>query len=153
MKKILLLSVLLSVSTVLSAQDENPAYNPELATQLGADDYGMKWYVLVILKTGTNTTLEKPVLDSLFAGHMQTIRQLSDQGKLIVAGPIARNANAYRGIFILDAATLEEANQLLLNDPTIRENVLSADLYRWYGSAALPVYIETHEKIGKVKIE
>lgn len=56
-------------------------------------------------------------------------------------------------IFILDAATLEEANQLLLNDPTIRENVLSADLYRWYGSAALPVYIETHEKIGKVKIE
>jgi hypothetical protein len=30
----------------------NPSYNAELAHQLGADDYGMKKYVMAFLKRG-----------------------------------------------------------------------------------------------------
>ncbi|MCZ4408445.1 hypothetical protein O3Q51_06480 [Cryomorphaceae bacterium 1068] len=52
---ILLFSLLLIFD--LSAQ--NPNYDADLAKQLGADDYGMKMYSLVILKTGTNQVTDK----------------------------------------------------------------------------------------------
>ena len=37
----------------------NPNYDPVLAEKLGGDDSGMKKYILVILKTGTNQTTDK----------------------------------------------------------------------------------------------
>jgi hypothetical protein len=37
----------------------NPNYDKAFAEKLGGDDYGMKSYFLVILKTGKNKTIEK----------------------------------------------------------------------------------------------
>ncbi len=127
-------------------------YDVRLAKKLGADDYGMKSYVLVILKTGTNTTTDKQTLDSLFRGHMDNIQRLSAQRKLIVAGPVGKNPNNYRGIFILDVKTHDEALQILTADPTIREKIFDVELYDWYGSAALPTYLPAHTKIEKKSI-
>ena len=127
-------------------------YDVRLAKKLGADEYGMKSYVLVILKTGTNTTTDKQTLDSLFRGHMDNIQRLSAQGKLIIAGPMRKNPNNYRGIFILDVKTQDEAHQLLSTDPTIREKIFDVELYDWYGSAALPTYLPAHTKIEKKSI-
>ena len=127
-------------------------YDVRLAKKLGADEYGMKSYVLVILKTGTNTTTDKQTLDSLFRGHMDNIQRLSAQGKLIIAGPMNKNPNNYRGIFILDVKTQDEAHQLLSTDPTIREKIFDVELYDWYGSAALPTYLPAHTKIEKKSI-
>ena len=124
-------------------------YNAKLARSLGADDYGMKKYVLVILKTGTNMTTDKLLLDSLFKGHMASIRKLSDEGKMIVAGPLQKNENNYRGIFVLNVKDVAEAKILLENDPTIREGIFEVELYDWYGSAALPEYLKIHSKIEK----
>lgn len=132
------------------AQTQNPDYDSSLAKKYGADDYGMKKYFFVILKTGSNTTAEKAFIDSCFAGHLNNIKRLVEEGKLIVAGPLGKNDNSYRGIFILNVATIGEAEQLLQTDPAINSNLLAADLYNWYGSAALPVYIETSDKIWKV---
>ena len=136
-----------------SGQGINPSYDSTLAKTLGADDYGMKSYIFVILKTGPNKIEDRVILDSLFAGHMNNINRLASDGKLIVAGPMGKNYNQYRGIFILNVTTFEEASELLQNDPTIREKILEAELYNWYGSAALPVYLETHKKIEKNKIK
>ena len=127
-------------------------YDVRLAKKLGADDYGMKSYMLVILKTGTNATTDKQTLDSLFRGHMNNIQRLSEQGKLIVAGPMRKNENNYRGIFILDVKTHDEALQILTADPTIREKIFDVELYDWYGSAALPTYLPAHTKIEKKSI-
>ncbi len=70
---------------------------------------------------------------------------------IIVAGPIGKNEKSYRGIFILDVASLEEAKHILQTDPAIKENLLAADLYKWYGSAALPEHLDAARKIRKVK--
>jgi len=43
---------------------------------LGADDYGMKKFVFVILKTGKNTSTDKELRDSAFVGHMNNIDRL-----------------------------------------------------------------------------
>lgn len=132
----------------LMAQKDNPNYNKALADSLGSDDYGMKMYVLVLLKTGPSS-FDKKTTDSLFAGHMANIGRLADEGKLVVAGPLKKNDKNYRGIFIFNVKTIEEAAQLLLTDPAVKEKVLDAELYQWYGSAALPMYLPYHTRVGK----
>jgi len=128
---------------------QNPNYDAALARKLGADDYGMKRYILVILRTGPSETMDKAFVAQCFRGHMDNISRLADEGKLIVAGPLDKNDKQYRGIFILDAATVEEAGLLLETDPAIKEGLLEADLYSWYGSAALPLYLDPSDKIWK----
>jgi uncharacterized protein YciI len=153
MRPLLLLPFFLFAVFAAKGQEVNPNYDPSMARQLGADDYGMKSYILVILKTGSNTTEEKAIRDSLFAGHMNNIGRLAKLGKLVVAGPLGKNEKSYRGILILSAATFEEANELLMTDPAIKEKIFEAELYKWYGSAALPEYLKYHEKIEKLKIK
>lgn len=134
-----------------NAQTENPNYDSKLAESLGADDYGMKMYVLAILKTGSNKIDDKEKLNELFKGHMDNINRLAKDGKLIVAGPLKKNDKNYRGIFILNAKTIEEANELLLTDPAIKEKLFEVEVFEWYGSAALPEYLKIHDKIEKTK--
>lgn len=152
MKTVLSLIVFLLFSLLTTAQNPNPDYDSTLAQKLGADDYGMKSYVLAILKTGCNTTTDKAFIDSCFRGHMNNISRLVDEGKLIVAGPLQKNENTYRGIFIFNVPTIEEAEQLVLTDPAINSKLLDVELYGWYGSAALPEYLPAALKIGKYKI-
>lgn len=152
MKTVLSVIVFLLLSGLATAQNPNPDYDSTLAQKLGADDYGMKSYVLAILKTGSNTTTDKAFIDSCFRGHMNNISRLVDEGKLIVAGPLGKNENTYRGIFIFNVPTIEEAEQLVLTDPAINSKLLDVELYGWYGSAALPEYLPAALKIGKYKI-
>ncbi len=137
---------------VLFAQKTNPNYDAELATKLGADDYGMKKFVFVILKTGTNESTDTILKDSCFTGHMNNINRLVKEKKLIVAGPMVKNEKSYRGIFILDVSTIKEANILLETDPAIKAKFLDAELYEWYGSAALSEYLGASDKVWKIGI-
>lgn len=130
---------------------KNQNYNPTLAQKLGGDEYGMKGYVLVLLKTGTNQTTDKSFINNCFRGHMDNINRLVKEGKLTVAGPLAKNDKTYRGIFILNVKTFEEAKSLLQNDTAIKEDLLDYELYNWFGSAALPEYLDASDKIWKVK--
>jgi uncharacterized protein len=147
--KSLLTVVLFLTCLAVNAQTTNLKYDKALADSLGADDYGMKMYVLVLLKTGSNKVANKLKTDSLFTGHMQNIQRLAKEGKLVVAGPLQKNEKEYRGIFILNVKTTEEAQALLKTDPAISEKLLDAELYNWYGSAALPMYLPASEHVGK----
>ncbi|HVE60283.1 MAG TPA: YciI family protein [Chitinophagaceae bacterium] len=152
MKKIIIVALIGVLSIESSSQTNNPKYDKTLADSLGGDDLGMKSYVLVILKTGTNKIDRKETVDSLFRGHMANIGRLAAEGKLIVAGPLKKNEKSYRGIFIFNVKTIEEAEALLKTDPVIKEKILDAELFQWYGSAALPEYLKSHEKIEKKKM-
>lgn len=133
----------------LSGQDSIPQYDSLLATQLGADERGMKTYVLVILKTGPADIQDKELRDSLFAGHFSNMDRLAAEKKLVIAGPFATNERQYRGLFLFDVRTPEEANELVKGDPTVTSGIFEIELYQFYGSAALPVYLETAEKIKR----
>lgn len=132
------------------AQKPNPNYDADLAKELRADDYGMKYYVFVILKTGDSPPDDLELRQKSFAGHMQNIKRLVEEGILIVAGPFDSNELSYRGIFILDVDSIEKAGELLQTDPAIREGFLDTELIKWYGSAALSEYLEASNKIWKV---
>jgi hypothetical protein len=75
--------------------------------------------------------------------------RLADLGKLVVAGPMQKNDKQYRGIFILNVKTMEEARILLETDPAINAKLLDTELYGWYGSSALPMYLPFSERVGK----
>ena len=149
MPKTITLSFLLAFAIHAGAQTVNLKYNKTLADSLVVDEYGMKMYVLVILKTGANKNTDKVKIDAAFQGHMKNIGRLAQIGKLVVAGPLQKNDKEYRGIFILNARTVEEANILLGTDPAVKEKFLDAEFFPWYGSAALPMYLQWHDRVKK----
>ncbi|HMP28958.1 MAG TPA: DUF6265 family protein [Saprospiraceae bacterium] len=129
----------------------NPNYDEILAKKLGADDYGMKSYIFVVLTTGPNTTTDREFISEAFRGHLDNINRLVSEGKLIVAGPFGKNDQKYRGLFILNTDKMEEAHQYLQSDPAVREQLLEANLFPWYGSAALSEYLRFSEMVWKTK--
>lgn len=149
MNKLLALLLLLLSFSEVNAQRSTNRYNKTLADSLGADDYGMKLYTLVILKEGSTKVEDSAQRAVLFNGHMQNIKRLADSGKLIVAGPLEENEKKYEGIFILNVKTPAEAEPLLATDPAIKAKLLDVELYQWYGSAALPLYLPYHEAVQK----
>lgn len=152
MRKIILAaSLLFAFVAAIKGQTINPNYDTTLAQALGADDYGMKMYVFVVLKSGDNKTTDKDFINSCFAGHMKNIGRLIEAKQLIVAGPFGKNDNDFRGLFILNVSSIEEAKQLLDTDPAIKADLLRPELYPWYGSAALSEYLQAADKIWKVK--
>lgn len=152
MTKQILATICLSFLALAAfAQTTNPNYDAALAQSLGADDYGMKMYMMVLLKTGPNTVEDKVKRDSLFAGHLANIGRLAELNKLAVAGPFGKNDDGLRGIFILNVSTKEAAEALLQTDPAIAAGLLAPEIYPWYGSAALPQYLKDHDKVWKTK--
>ncbi|HYK44723.1 MAG TPA: YciI family protein [Parafilimonas sp.] len=140
---------LLFFSNQLSAQQSHAAYDSILAKKLNADDYGMKQYVLVLLKKGPADITDKKALDSIFHGHMANIKRLAAENKLVLAGPTGDNDQNYEGIFVFNTGNVEEAKQWLSTDPAIQSKDLDAEVYAWYGTAALQEIPALHEKIQK----
>jgi uncharacterized protein YciI len=152
MKNAILILLLVTNFNLLFSQDANSVYDEKLAKSLNADERGMKQYVFCILKTGSNTTATTEEKDNLFKGHMANITRLAQEGKLVVAGPFMKNDRNYRGLYIFNVNTIEEAKNLVATDPAVKENLLEAELTLWYGSAALQETLKIHKKIVKSKI-
>ena len=146
-----IITLIFAVTSFSAFAQPNSNFDQEMATSLGADEYGMRSYVLVILKAGPNKITDQAKLDKLFRGHMDNIQKMAKEGKLVMAGPFKKNANDYKGLYVFNVKTIEEAKLLLQDDPLIKENALITEMFDWYGSAALPKYLEFHEKIEKKK--
>ncbi len=152
MKKPILLFAFLLLSSHGFSQETETKFDEKLAKSLNADDYGMKKYVFCLLKSGTNKTASKEETQKLFEGHMANISKLVKEGKLVVAGPFMKNDRNYRGIYIFNVETIEEAQALVTTDPAIQAKLLEAELTPWYATAALQETLKIHEKIAKKKI-
>ncbi|ESU22386.1 hypothetical protein FEDK69T_23710 [Flavobacterium enshiense DK69] len=149
MKNIFSFAFMFFITGLLSAQETETVYDEKLAKELGGDDNGMKTYIFCILKTGSNTTATKEEKTKYFEGHMANINRLADEGKLIVAGPFMKNDRNYRGIFIFNCTTVEEAQKLVETDPAVKAKIFEVELTPWYCSAALMAVPPTHKKITK----
>jgi uncharacterized protein len=146
--KTLILPILLFLTICGSAYSQD-VYDENLAKKLGADEYGMKKYVMAFLLRGDKVndfTVEQR--SEIQAGHMANIGKMAEMGKLILAGPFMGN-DELRGIYIFDVQTLEEAKALTETDPAIQAGVLKMDLKEWYGSAALMTLPEIYPKVRK----
>ncbi|TFV93141.1 hypothetical protein E4S40_12815 [Algoriphagus kandeliae] len=150
--KTLYLSFFLFLAGIGGAFAQNPDFDQELATKLGADDYGMKKYVIAFLYRGDRVNeYSAEERAKLQQGHLANINKLAEEGKMVLAGPFFGNEDL-RGLFFFNVESLEEAQKLTESDPSIQAGVLKMVLKEWYGSAALPLLLELHSKIQKEDI-
>ena len=125
-----------------------PVRDVALVQRLGADERGMREYVLVLLHTGPYTAQSEAESARLFEGHFANISRLAEQGKLLVAGPMEQNDHQYRGVFILNVGTIAEAQALVANDPTVASGIFTPEYFEWYASAALVETPNIHSRIA-----
>jgi uncharacterized protein len=94
----------------------------------------IKQFWLVILKTGPK---DKEITDTternkIFTGHFSNMERLHKEGILKAAGPFGKNENTWRGLFILDCKTKEEAETYVKTDPAVAAGVFVVDMVPWY---------------------
>ena len=143
-----ILCVLSGPESVLAQESKSPPVaDPALAKQLGADERGMRHYVLVILTTGPHRVPDGSARDEMFKGHFANIQRLADMGRLVVAGPFGGTSD-WRGMFVFAVESQEEAEQLVATDPVIKSGEMIAEYHPWYSSAALMMVNEIHKKVS-----
>lgn len=135
------------VATPLAAQPPSAVeHDAELARRLGADEYGMRAYVLVVLKSGPTRMPDGPERDAMFRGHFANMQRLADAGKLVLAGPLD-GVDGWRGLFVFAVQDIEEARRLAASDPVLASGEMVAEYHRYHGSAALMLVNEIHGKL------
>ena len=153
MARSLFVALCLALSACNTAPGKGAAmtstYDPALAAKLGADERGMRQYVLVILKTGPGDKIQGPERDKIFEGHFGNIARLTKEGKLLLAGPFSPNDKQYRGLFLFNTADKDEAARLVATDPAVVAGVFQFEIYPWYGSAALMEAPVIHRRLEK----
>lgn len=99
-----------------------------------ANTPNVKQFWMVVLKTGprdkeiTDTAQRNPI----FRGHFSNMTRLHEEGILKAAGPFGKNDFTWRGLFILDCPTREEAEAHVKTDPAVAAGVFIFDLVPWY---------------------
>ncbi|MGD9561067.1 MAG: YciI family protein [Pyrinomonadaceae bacterium] len=126
----------------------NPKYDEALAKRLGADEFGMRNYVLVVLKTGPTRVPDGKKRTEMFAGHFANMKRLAGEGKLAFAGPFD-GTDGWRGLFILAVADIDEAKKITATDPVIINGEMVAEYHKLYGSAALMLVNDAHDKAAR----
>jgi len=155
MKKYLLtIAVIISAGCSPQTASEKPVetgFDAALAEQLGADDYGMRSYVMVILKTGPNdkTLTDEAKRAEIFKGHFSNMKTLAEDKMLVLAGPFGDPEGIRRGLYIFNVKTVEEAQKLVMTDPAVKAGIFTPDFTPYYGSAALMQVNSVHEQIAK----
>ena len=124
------------------------SYNAIMAAKLGADERGMKPYVMAFLKRGPNRNQDSLTVAEIQKGHMDNINRMAESGKLVLAGPFMDDGDI-SGIYLFNVSTIEEAKELTATDPAIQSGRLIMELHPWYGSAAMPLITPLHRQMEK----
>ncbi len=146
LRNLFILSILSSISFSAISQEawyQTAVKDTALAKTLGADEYGMKSYVMAFLKAGPNRSQSQAEAAQLQKAHLNNITRLANEGTLVLAGPFLDEGDV-RGIYIFNVQTVEEAKALTESDPAIQAGRLVMELHPWYGSAALMKVNEIH---------
>ena len=149
--KIVIDSVVEKKESIDLLSKEKPAYDSALAAATGADEYGMKQYVIAYLKRGPNRNQDSATAAELQKKHLENIVRMADAGQLVVAGPFMDDTDV-RGIYIFNVSTVEEARALTETDPAIQAGRLEMELHPWYGSAALMFVNNLHHRLEKTSV-
>lgn len=121
-------------------------FDADLASRLGADAYGMRSYVMVLLEAGEARAEDQSMTQELMDGHLANIARLADEGKMVVAGPFG-SPSPYRGFFLFATDNLDTAQTWMNSDPAVQAGMLRGSFHPWYGSAALLETALIHKRI------
>jgi uncharacterized protein YciI len=100
-----------------------------------ADEMGMTVYYVYLLKKGPTWSPDPtPEIERLQAEHIANLNRLGEEGKLVLNGPLLDSfqlSGEIRGIGVLKAKSLEEAQQWISTDPMVKVGRLVFELHTW----------------------
>ena len=136
---------------LFGATDVHPADAPRSVEQpkrsLPVSPDMMQTYYLVLLHRGDNVDkISDDSASALQAGHMANILRLHDEKKLVLSGPVTDDTDL-RGIFVLVAASMEEAKQLCDTDPELQAGRLRAEIHPWYAARGIRTVFDDKYKL------
>ena len=137
--------------TSLEACLKSGAYDGRAAENYGADEYGMKRFVLAFLKRGPKRSTDPKKTRELQTAHLKNIERMAAAGKLVLAGPFL-DKGELRGIYVFNVTTVAEAETLTNSDPAIQAGSLVMEMKEWYGSAALMAVNDIHGRLSRQSI-
>jgi uncharacterized protein YciI len=95
----------------------------------------MTIYYLFLLKKGPTWTPDTtPDVMELQEAHLANLKRLGDMGKLVINGPLLDSfatSGEIRGVGVLKAKSLEEAQELISTDPMVKVGRLIFELHAW----------------------
>lgn len=95
----------------------------------------MTIYYLFLLKKGPTWSPDPtPEVQALQDAHLANLRRLGEMGKLIINGPLLDSfatSGEIRGIGVLKASSLDEAQELISTDPMVKVGRLIFELHAW----------------------
>jgi uncharacterized protein YciI len=113
----------------------------------------MKRYYVAFLRRGPAWTAERTEESKRHGeGHMAHIEKMARAGKLLIAGPFEVDraiTDALAGLYIFDVATIEEARELVGQDPAVQAGRFTAEVLPWFGPAGLTY--AGHEQPGTTR--
>ena len=162
LKTRIILSIIVTMSLLLfgkAAEDKcssiedylaGEGFDESAARHFGAEENGMKKYVIAFLKRGPNRPKDQKRAEELQAEHLNNIRRMAAEGKLVLAGPFMDDGDL-RGIYVFNVQTMAEAEALTNTDPAVKAGSLVMELKEWYGSAALLAVNGIHRRLTRAK--
>jgi len=109
-------------------------YNDEEARK-EAEAMGMKVYYIYLLKKGPIWTADPSLeVEALQEAHLANFKRLADMGKLAINGPLLDSfatSGEIRGIGVLKADSMQEAQELIGTDPMVKVGRLAFELHAW----------------------
>lgn len=95
----------------------------------------MTIYYIYLLKKGPAwSSAETPEIEALQEAHLANLKRLADMGKLVINGPLLDSfatSGDIRGIGVLKADSLAEAQELISTDPMVKVGRLIFELHTW----------------------
>lgn len=96
------------------------------------------YYLALLYKGSAWTSGSTPEVRQLQEQHLANIQRLIASGKMVLAGPFEGSGDLL-GIFLLQASTPEEAQELCQSDPAIKAGRIRAEVHRWWGPKGIRV--------------
>jgi uncharacterized protein YciI len=100
-----------------------------------AEEMGMAVYYIYLLKKGPAWSPdETPEIEKMQREHLANLARLGDEGKLVLNGPLLDSfqlSGEIRGIGVLKARSLAEAQEWINTDPMVKAGRLIIELHTW----------------------
>ena len=100
------------------------------------------YYIFLLKKGPTWNPDETPEINALQEAHLANLKRLADIGRLVINGPLLDSfatSGEIRGIGVLKAGSLAEAQELISTDPMVKRGRLIFELHTWMvGKNILP---------------
>jgi uncharacterized protein YciI len=113
----------------------------------GAPAQSDLYQVVFIRPDPARKTLSKEDGERLQAAHMANIHKMADNGILMAAGPFDDEPITISGIFVMKAGSVEQAQKIAEQDPTVLAHRNTVDTHAWRGPAGIGVeYFRLHKE-------